>query len=129
MKKIVVLVIMALLITGIYTSANAQKTMHTTLRHVVLFKFKDGTTPVDIKTIVDAFGQLPKKITTIKDFEWGTNNSPEKLNEGLTHCFFVTFTTEKDRDNYLVDPAHKAFVEILKPHLDKAVVFDYWANK
>jgi len=99
-----------------------------TLRHVVLFKFKDGTTEADIKKIVDAFGELPKKIHTIKAFEWGTNNSPEKLNEGLTHCFFVTFASEKDRDNYLVDPAHKAFVDILKPHLDKPVVFDYWAK-
>ena len=94
-----------------------------------MFKFKDGTTPADIQQIVDAFSQLPKKITTIKDFEWGTNNSPEKLNDGLSHCFFVTFGSEKDRNDYLVDPAHQAFVAVLKPHLDKAVVLDYWATK
>ncbi len=129
MKKNIILALTALFIMGVYSSQAQTANMQTTLRHVVLFKFKDGTTPADIKQIVDAFGMLPKKITTIKDFEWGTNNSPEKLNDGLSHCFFVTFTSEKDRDDYLVDPAHKAFVVILKPHLDKAVVFDYWANK
>jgi len=99
------------------------------LRHVVMFKFKDSTTPKEVTQVVDAFAQLPKKITTIKDFEWGTNNSPEKLNDGLTHCFFVSFGNEKDRDDYLVNPAHKAFVEILRPHLDKVLVLDYWATK
>ena len=99
------------------------------LRHVVLFKFNDNSKPGDIKKIEDAFRALSGKISLIKDFEWGINNSPEKLNQGLTHCFFVTFNNEKDRDNYLVHPAHQAFVEILKPHLDKVTVLDYWAAK
>lgn len=129
MKKVILLAITALFIVGSYSSTAQTHAMSKTLRHVVLFKFKDGTSQADIQKIVDAFGKLPKKIPTIKDFEWGANNSPEKLNDGLTHCFFVTFASETDRNNYLVDPAHKAFVEVLKPHLDKAVVVDYWANK
>lgn len=126
MKKIIVLTLSLVFFAGIYQSFAQNKPMQ--LRHVVFFKFKEGTTEADIKTIVDGFKDLTKKIATIKAFEWGTNNSPEKLNEGLTHCFLVTFSSEKDRDNYLVDPAHKAFVEILKPHLDKPVVLDYWAQ-
>jgi hypothetical protein len=99
------------------------------LRHVVLFKFKDGSSPADVKKVEDAFAGLTKKISLIKDFEWGTNNSPENLNQGLTHCFFVTFRSEKDRDAYLIHPEHQAFVEILKPHLDKVTVVDYWAKR
>ncbi len=99
------------------------------LRHVVLFKFKDSSKPADVKSVEDAFRALSAKINLIKDFEWGTNNSPEKLNQGLTHCFFVSFSSEKDRDNYLVHPEHTVFVEILKPHLDKVTVIDYWAGK
>ena len=98
------------------------------LRHVVMFKFKDGASRADVKKVEDAFAGLAKKISLIKDFEWGTNNSPENLNQGLTHCFLVTFQSEKDRDAYLVHPDHKAFVEVLKPHLDKATVLDYWAK-
>lgn len=127
MKKIILLTFCFVFIAGTYSSF-AQTSNMKVLRHVVMFKFKDGTSDADIKKIVDAFAELPKKIPTIKAYEWGTNNSPEKLNDGLTHCFFVTFSSEKDRDNYLVDPAHKAFVEVLKPHLDKPLVLDYWAQ-
>ncbi|HWA34409.1 MAG TPA: Dabb family protein [Cyclobacteriaceae bacterium] len=99
------------------------------LRHVVLFKFKDDAKAADVKKVEEAFRALSGKIKLIKDFEWGTNVSPENLNQGLTHCFFVTFKSDKDRDDYLVHPAHKEFVEILKPVLDKATVVDYWAKK
>lgn len=99
------------------------------LRHVVLFKFTDASTPEDVKKVEDAFGALKGKISLIKDYEWGTNSSPENLNQGLTHCFFVTFHSDKDRDDYLVHPDHQAFVEVLKPYLDKVTVIDYWATK
>jgi len=98
------------------------------LRHVVLLKFKDESSAEDIKKVEQAFIALKDEISLIKDFEWGTNNSPEGLNKGLTHCFFVSFETEKDRDDYLPHPAHKAFVEVLMPHLDDVTVVDYWAK-
>lgn len=99
------------------------------LRHAVLFKFKDTSSSADIKKVEDAFRGLPSKIKQIKGFEWGTNNSPENLNQGFTHCFFVSFASEEDRAVYLPHPAHQAFVEVLKPHLDKVLVIDYWAEK
>ncbi len=83
----------------------------------------------DIAKVELAFRALPKKIKQIANFEWGKNNSPENLNQEFTHCFFVSFKTEKDREIYLPHPAHKAFVEILRPHLDKVLVIDYWAEK
>ena len=98
------------------------------LRHVVLFKFKETATPANIKMVEDAFSKLPSQIKLIKGYEWGINNSPEKLNDGLTHCFTVTFATEKDRDDYLVFPAHKEFVKVLGPYLEKALVVDYWTK-
>ncbi|MGE5945005.1 MAG: Dabb family protein, partial [Flavobacteriales bacterium] len=54
------------------------------------------------------------------------NNSPEGLNKGFTHCFLVTFDSEEDRAVYLPHPAHKAFIDILSPHLDDVLVIDYW---
>ncbi|GAB5406992.1 MAG: Dabb family protein [Aureliella sp.] len=99
------------------------------LRHVVMFKFKDSSSKEDIQGVVDAFRKLPSKIPTIADFEYGTNNSPEGLADGFTHCFLVSFKSEKDREVYLPHEAHKAFVEVLKPHLDKVMVIDYWAGK
>ncbi len=99
------------------------------LRHVVMFKFKDGTKAEDIKKVEDAFRALPSKIETIKDFEFGTNNSPEGHDQGFTHCFFLTFEDSAGRAVYLPHPAHKAFGRVLGPHLDKVLVVDYVAKK
>ncbi|PVD54066.1 stress responsive protein [Terrimonas sp.] len=121
-----ILIIAVFAISATIISANYKD--QKMLRHVVLFKFKESATPEQIKKVEDAFKALPSKIKEVKAFEWGTNNSPEGLNEGLTHCFFVTFASEKDREAYLPHPEHKAFVEVLKPYLEKAVVVDYWAK-
>ena len=99
------------------------------LRHVVMFQFKATSSEADVAKVVEAFRQLPSKIPTIASFEFGTNNSPEDLADGFTHCFLVTFKSEKDREAYLPHAAHAAFVEVLKPHLEKVMVIDYWASK
>ncbi len=98
------------------------------LRHVVLFKFKEGTSEKDIAKVESAFAALPSKISEIVGYEWGLNNSPEGLEKGFTHCFFLTFKSEEDRATYLPHPDHKAFGEVLGPHLDDVLVIDYWAK-
>lgn len=97
-------------------------------RHVVFFKFKDSAKPEEVKSIEDAFIALAKKIDTVKAFEWGTNVSPEGLNDGFTHCFLVTFADKAGLEVYLPHPEHQNFVSHLKPLLDKACVVDYVAK-
>lgn len=97
-------------------------------RHVVFFKFKDGTTPEQVQEIEKAFAELPKKINTIVSYEWGTSESVEKLNDGFTHCFLVTFKDKAGLEAYLPAEAHKEFGKKLKPLLEKAFVFDYTAR-
>ena len=125
MKKLIVIIITCFT-AAIIISATSKETKM--LRHVVLFKYKDHATPDQVKKVENAFRKLPSEIKEIKDFEWGINNSPENLNQGLTHCFFLSFNSEKDRDAYLPHPAHKAFGALLTPYLDKAVVVDYWVK-
>ena len=96
-----------------------------TLQHVVLFKFKPETTPEKVAEIVAAFEALPSKIKQIKGFKWGTNNSPENLNKGLTHAFILTFDNAADRDAYLPHPAHKEFGTIVGPWLADVTVVDF----
>lgn len=122
-------ILVALLCFGAFAASAQQKSSSKMLRHVVLFKFKESSSQADVKKVEEAFRGLSAKIKEIKDFEWGTNNSPENLNDGFTHCFFVSFESEQDRAVYLPHPAHKEFVEVLKPHLDKVLVIDYWAAK
>jgi len=94
-----------------------------------MFQFKDGTADADIQKVVDAFRALKGKIPEISSFEYGTDNSPEGLANGFTHCFLITFKDEAGRAAYLPHPAHKAFVDVLKPHLDKVQVIDYFAHE
>jgi hypothetical protein len=97
------------------------------LRHVVLFKFIDGVNEESIARIEAAFMELKNKISQIVSIEWGTNVSPEGLSQDFTHCFFVTFHSEADRDAYLPHPDHQAFGSLLSPYLEKVLVVDYWA--
>lgn len=110
-------------------TSQADKKKEMLLRHVVLFKFKADATPEQIDRVVAGFRELPGKIKEIHSFEWGTDNSPEKLSKGHTHCFLVTFRSEGDRDAYLPHPAHQAFVAVLKPILEDVTVVDYWAQE
>lgn len=110
-------------------AAEAKKTKKPKLRHVVAFKFKESATKDQILKVEQAFAELPKKITTIDKYEWGTNNSPEKKNKGCTHAFILTFKSEKDRDNYLVNPAHKEFATLVGPLIEDLFVIDFWTKE
>lgn len=127
MKMRTALLLLVTIMTLHATAQNAKS--DSVLRHVVLFKFKDGASAADVKKVEDAFRALPAQIKEIKGLEWGTNNSPEGLAQGFTHCFFLTFASEQDRAVYLPHPAHKAFGAVLGPHLDKVLVVDYWSRK
>jgi gas vesicle protein len=98
------------------------------LRHVVAFKFKDGTTKEQIRQVEDAFRDLKKKIKEIKAYEWGTNISKENRNKGCTHGFILSFNSEKDRDTYIDHPAHKEFGKLVGPVLDDVFVIDFRAK-
>ncbi|CAZ96999.1 MULTISPECIES: Dabb family protein [Zobellia] len=139
MKQSYLTLTLCLILFALLSMAFKNRTAHQTdqsismqedslLRHVVLFKFKPETTKEDIKKVEEAFTALPSKIPQIVGYEWGLNNSPEGLNQGFTHCFFLTFNSEEDRAVYLPHPDHKAFGDILGPHLDDVLVVDYWAK-
>ncbi len=98
------------------------------LRHAVFFAFKESASDEDIQGVADAFAALPSKIPEITDFQWGTNNSPEGLDDGFTHCFLLTFADEAGRDVYLPHDQHKAFGDVLRPHMEKVFVIDYWGD-
>ncbi|MDO5570706.1 MAG: Dabb family protein [Bacteroidales bacterium] len=120
---------LALTIFSIFLfSCQNEKKPDKVLRHVVMFGFKPEVTPEQVKEIEDAFGKLPDQIKEIKDYEWGVDCSPEGLQKGLSHCFFVTFFSDADRDTYLTHPAHKAFGKIINGKVEAVTVVDYWTK-
>jgi hypothetical protein len=95
------------------------------IRHVVHFKFKADAGKDKIAKVVEEFAALKSKIPVVEALEWGTDVSPEGLGKGYTHCWIASFKNATDRDAYLVHPDHKAFVTLLKPILEDALVIDF----
>ena len=127
-KKIVTALVGVFAFAAPMSTVEAKEKSSRKLRHVVCFKFKEEASKKQIDVVVKAFAALKKKIPAIKDFEMGTNNSPEGLSKDFTHCFVVTFASEEGRKEYLPHPEHKKFVELLKPHLADVFVIDYWTD-
>ncbi|MEP6662219.1 MAG: Dabb family protein [Verrucomicrobiota bacterium] len=127
MKKIILSVVVLLTFSLLGWAAESEKTEM--LRHVVILKFKADASTGEIKKVEDAFRALKTKIPGVAALEWGTNVSPEKLNQGFTHCFVLSFKTEKERDAYLPHPEHKKFGKILRTVLEEALVIDYWTKE
>ncbi len=95
------------------------------VKHVVLFKFKEGTSEAKCAEIIEGYKALPGKISVMKHFEWGKDISVENLNQGYTHCFITTFEDEAGRDAYIPHAAHQDYVKVLLPHLDQLLVLDF----
>ena len=122
--KTFVAILSALVVSALITNASAADK----LQHVVCFKFKSTATPQDLKKVEEAFQALKGKIPQIVALEWGTNVSKEKKDKGFTHCFILSFKSEKDLDAYIVHSEHKAFGKIVGPLLDDVFVIDFWAK-
>lgn len=111
----------ALLLTG-FTSQKKEQ-----VRHVVVFKYKQGATEDQIRQVTTAFRELKNKIPGIVSFEHGVNNSPEGKNQGFTHVYLLTFENAQARDAYLPHPEHKKFGQVLRGTgiFEDAFVVDY----
>lgn len=99
------------------------------IRHVVHFKFKADADKVLVAKVVTEFAALKGKIAAVEALEYGTNVSPEKHDKGFTHCWIATFKDAAARDAYLIHPDHQAFVALLKPVLEDALVIDFVVQK
>jgi hypothetical protein len=99
------------------------------LRHAVYFAFKDSASESDVKSVVDTFAALEDSVPSITAFETGINNSPEKLDDGFTHCFLVTLVDEKGLQNYLPHPGHRGLVEMATPFTADLFVVDYFGKQ
>jgi Stress responsive A/B Barrel Domain len=99
------------------------------IRHVVHFKFKVDADKALVAKVVTEFAALKGKISAVEALEYGTNVSPEKHDKGFTHCWIATFKNAAARDAYLIHPDHQAFVALLKPVLEDALVIDFVVQK
>ena len=95
------------------------------VKHIVLLKFKVGTTQEQIDGIFRDLEGLQDKISGIEDFLGGPYSSDEGLNQGFTHGFVMTVTDAAARDAYLAHPEHQEVKNAIIPHADQIVAFDF----
>ena len=107
------------------TTEDASKPLH----HVVLVKFKDDVMSATIQKVLREFELLPVKIPGFSGFQWGTDNSPEGLQKGLTHAFVMTFESAAALKAYLPHPDHKALVKLLRPAVAETFAFDFHVDE
>ncbi|EFW99149.1 stress responsive a b barrel domain containing protein [Grosmannia clavigera kw1407] len=104
-----------------------------TLVHTVLFQFKEDSQPEAVKKACEHFLSLKDSCiypTTNKPYilslKGGKDNSPEGMQNGLTHGFVATFASAEDRDYYVSkDPVHLAFSKSVGDILAKVTVVDF----
>ena len=95
------------------------------VKHIALFKFKEGTSAEQIDDIFNQVLDLSETVEGVEDYVSGVNNSPEGLSKGFTHGFIMTFTDAAARDAYLSNADHERVKALILQHTEDALAFDF----
>ena len=95
------------------------------VKHIVLLKFKDGTTEEQINKFFEDALDLSETVPGIVDYVSGSNASQEDRAQGMTHAFIMTFTDVAARDSYIVHPEHEKFKAAAMGQVENSLVFDF----
>ncbi len=95
------------------------------IKHIALFKFKEGTTEDQVQKTFDDLIELSENVPGVEDYVAGANNSPEGLNKGYTHGFVMTFTDATARDAYLPNPEHERVKTNVLPLIEDVIILDF----
>lgn len=94
------------------------------VKHIVLLKFKDGTSDEQIGKFFEDVLDLSETVPGIDDYVSGTNCSPEGKTLGMTHGFIMTFTDVAARDAYIAHPEHERLSMALGV-VESVLIFDF----
>jgi hypothetical protein len=81
------------------------------LLHLVLFKWKEGTTKAQVEAVDKAMAELPGKIPELKDLKFGSDLGFREGNADW--ALAATFEDQAGWHAYQVHPAHQAVVQNL----------------
>jgi len=99
--------------------------MMSKVKHIALFKFKEGTAQEQIDQALEKILELSESIEGIEDYVCGINNSPEGLTQGFTHGFVMTFSDAAARDAYLAHADHERVKTEVLPSIESIIIFDF----
>jgi hypothetical protein len=97
------------------------------VKHVLILKLSTEMSSDLFHEVISSFRNLSNTIENILSFEYGMNNSPEGLDQGMTHVITLTFANTKARDAYLIHPDHVKFATWLGSLniVESLIVVDY----
>lgn len=84
--------------------------------HIVMFRFRTGTTPEQIEAITEGLSSLPGKIDVLEHYRFGTDAG---ITDGAwDYGVSARFTTEAD---YLLYASHPAHVDVIRTTITPVV--------
>lgn len=95
------------------------------VKHIVLLKFKEGTSEELIGKFFEDLLDISESVTGVEDYVSGANCSPEEKNQGMTYGFITTFTDAAARDAYLASPDHERYKALEAGVVESSVVFAF----
>lgn len=126
MKKYVI-TLFVLLFTGMSIPANAQnvkKTGKEKVVHIVLFKFKEGTTVEQIQNLKSEILKQKGTISGLLEISFGEDFTGRA--KGFTHAEVAVFKDRKSLEDFNVSEYHKQLIATyIKPVLEDILVLDY----
>jgi hypothetical protein len=89
-----------------------------------MFRWKAGTTPQQVRAVIDALGGLPEAIPEIAEYRFGRDLG---LTEGSADFAVVAdFASEDDWRVYTKHPAHRrAIEELIAPIRESRMAMQY----
>lgn len=97
----------------------------TTIKHIVLFSFKESTNEDLLEQIHAQLLGLQETVKVLQAIEGGVDVSDENLHGGFSHCYVMTFASMADKNKYLQDTGFIALRGLLGDNLEKILVMDY----
>ncbi|KAL0485384.1 hypothetical protein AKO1_002975 [Acrasis kona] len=96
-----------------------------TLKHIVLFSFREGTSEETIKKALENATNLQSSIPQVLSVQAGPNLA-EGLDGGFTHGFIVELTDKQSKEEFMEHNDQAAVMRELIPNLKNIIKFDLY---
>jgi|SRR5690606_11913949 len=129
--KNIIITLFVLLFTGMSISVNAQnlkKTGKEKTVHIVLFKFKEGTTVEQIQNLKSEILKQKGTVSGLLEISFGEDFTGRA--KGFTHAEVAVFKDRKSLEDFNISAYHQQLIAThIKPVLEDIIVLDYQQKK
>jgi DNA primase len=95
------------------------------IRHILLFKFRDGTPNEAINKIIDKFLECKSKLAGFTAMDYGPNVSTKRdLGRGFNYGIIMSFRDAAAIAEYNTLEEHKQAQQLQAPYVEEVLVFD-----